>query len=365
MQITDIEHIQVHVSEKTEWVFLKVHCSDGLFGVGEATISGQEDDLREMTDRARDELRGTDPRRINMLGARRQAANEDKVAFAVWSAVEQALLDVNARRLGIPVSELLGGVVADTTPVYANVNRRTTDRTPDGFARSTSDALAAGFNAVKIAPFDGFNVNHGPVPDFDELYGAGLDRIAAVRRAIGPDIRLMVDCHWRFTEDLANTLIEEVAEQKLYWLECPIPENHETVPALARLRERCAAKGMLFAGCEFQLGLEGFAPFIENRALDVVMPDVKYAGGIEECRRIARLAEVHGVGLSPHNPSGPISHAASLHLVATIPNCFILEHQFNESPLFDSLVGHKLPKIIDGAVSPPADPGLGVDLEDV
>ncbi|WP_306261883.1 enolase C-terminal domain-like protein [Pararhizobium sp. IMCC21322] len=88
-------------------------------------------------------------------------------------------------------------------PVYANINRRTLDRTPEGFANSASDAIRAGFNAIKIAPFDSLDSEKSKIETI-KFIDEGVARVDAIRRAIGSDARLMVDCHWRFNEMSAH-----------------------------------------------------------------------------------------------------------------------------------------------------------------
>ena len=96
------------------------------------------------------------------------------------------------------------------------------------------------------------------------------------------------------------------------------------------------------AGLEQSIGWEVIRPYCEAGGYDVVMPDVKYIGGVHELRRVASACADLGVAVSPHNPSGPISHAFSLQVSATLAAFDRLEMQFDESPLFDALVGAPL-----------------------
>jgi galactonate dehydratase len=96
---------------------------------------------------------------------------------------------------------------------------------------------------------------------------------------------------------------------------------------------------------------------------DVLMPDIKYAGGYRGMLEIARVCERHGKDFSPHNPTGPVAHVASVHLCAASPTLLWLEHQWDESPLFDSLVGGVAAPLVDGAFVVPIAPGLGAALD--
>ena len=191
---------------------------------------------------------------------------------------------------------------------------------------------------------------------------AGIERIAAVREAIG-DRRLMVDCHWRFDAASARDVIDAAAELDVHWIECPLPETGEDLKAIAGLRDHANRLGVLLSGCEEMIRTEGFAPFLKAGAYDVIMPDVKYAGGMEEMLRLAEQAERHGVEISLHNPSGPICHAASLQFTAMLGKSGLLEMQFDETPLFDRIQAG-LNSVRGGAVTLPAKPGLGVSLKE-
>ncbi len=267
-----------------------------------------------------------------------------------------------------------GRRAAAERPAYANINRRTLDRSPTGFAASVRDAVAAGYTAFKIAPFDDLSAAM-PDAEANPLIEAGIARTAAVREAIGPDARLMVDCHWRFNEASARHCIDGLAGLNLHWFECPIAESVETLDALKRLRAHANAAGMRLTGLEMEIRREGFRPFLEAGAYDVMMPDAKYAGGPAEMLRIAEEFGRFGVEFSPHNPSGPICHAQSLHIALAAPTLDALELQFDETPLFDALVGKALPEAKGGAfaASDAGSPGIGaafsiavtMDLESV
>lgn len=226
-------------------------------------------------------------------------------------------------------------------------------------------AVDAGFNAVKIAPFDEIDMfgrwGDAIAPTAQRLE-SGLARIAAARAAIGPDVEVMVDCHWRFDEAWAQRVIDACAAFKLYWIECPIPEDDANLPALQRLRARTHQHGMRLAGGEDGVGRDAFMPFLTAGAYDVLMPDIKYVGGFAEMRAVAALAAQHGVAIAPHNPTGPVAHMASVHACAGLAGFTRLELQFNESSLFDTLVTPLPPVPNQGRVAVPHRPGLGVAL---
>jgi galactonate dehydratase len=118
------------------------------------------------------------------------------------------------------------------------------------------------------------------------------------------------------------------------------------------------------AGLEQGGHLQEFLPFLHRGIFDVIMPDVKWVGGIGPLRDIAATADAHGIATSPHNPSGPVCHAASLHLVSTMKRSFPLEHQFDESQLFFDLCPSQIPLIDNGISALPKGLGLGVTLDE-
>lgn len=343
------------VTRKTRWIFVEVETAAGLTGVGEASLNSQDRAVLEATEALSEALfalphAAPGPWPLPM----------DLAAAAAVSAIDHALWDIAGRRAGRSVAAMLGGPRRVTVPLYANINRRTLDRRPEGFGESARAALAAGFTAVKIAPFD--EVMPG-MPVAVGAIGLGLDRIAAARAAIGPGCDLLVDCHWRLTEPAAVEVIRAAAAAAVYWVECPLPETDDTLAALRRLRGLANARGMRLAGCELGIGAAGFAPFLRAGAYDVMMPDVKYVGGLAEMLRLSDNFAQAKIGFSPHNPTGPIGHAVSLHVCAAAPSLDRLEVQFDETDLFGALAGNALPPPHGGISALPADAaGLGVAL---
>jgi galactonate dehydratase len=350
------------VTPATRWTFLEVATASGLGGVGEASIAGQPPEVLG------EAFAAIAPWALTLADAAPSALPQDYPLptlpiAAVYSALDQAFWDVAAQRRGVCLAEALGGVRRDAVAVYANINRRTRDRSPEGFAASARDALAVGFEAFKIAPFDEADATARRGGTLDRAMWAGLARIAAVREAIGPRRALMVDCHWRFDAPAAEAVIALAAASNVRWIECPLPETPENIPALRHLRHLANARGMLLAGCEQLIRLEGFAPFLQGGAYDVLMPDVKYAGGLAEMLRLAEAMQVAGVAFSPHNPTGPVSHAASLHVAATVAALDMLEMQFDETPAFDRLQATPISPPRGGAVVLPRGAGLGIILD--
>jgi galactonate dehydratase len=305
--VVSVEARSVRVTARTVWTFARLVAQDGSEGWGEASLEGRSGEVEAAI-------------RAFALPIRLGAVPTDLVKAAAYSAVEQALWDLAARNAGRPIAELLGGARRQRVPLYANINRGTTERSPAGFAARAAEAAALGFGAIKIAPFDNLQ--------------EGYARIAAAADAIAGRAELQVDCHWRFDEARAHEALGECARLGVTWFECPLPETPEHFAAIKRLRGKANAAGMRLAGAEQFIGTAGFRPILEQGLYDVVMPDVKYAGGLAECLRIAELAARHGVACSLHNPSGPVCHAHSLHASAAMESSERLEYQHGETPRF-------------------------------
>ena len=353
MRITHIEPVVVHVNHRGDWVFVLVHTDAGLMGLGEASHN-TNDRLALATIRQYGErLAGHDPTHIQTLWGAMAGRHDGRVAHTVVSAIEQALWDILGQSLGVPIRTLLGGAVRDRIRLYANINRHVRDRSPEGFARAAEQAVAQGFTAVKLAPFDEVRapdqVRTGP----GASWRPGVERVRAVRAAIGEGVELLVDCHSRFDESGALAVAEALADCRLYWLEEPVP--HTAPDALARITARVP---MPTASTESVFGLEAFAPFLTRRVVDFIMPDVKHCGGILELSRIAAAARANGVLVAPHSPSGPVSTAAGAQAMAAATNFSILEYAWGEAEWRADLL-EPAERIENGYLLLPEGPGLG------
>ncbi|MCA0423199.1 MAG: hypothetical protein LCH61_07715 [Proteobacteria bacterium] len=327
--IEAVEVFRVRASIRSIWLFVAVTLDSGHVGLGEATLDGRMDGVERQLRGIADRSLGTRAREIRL------AEDDHLVAAAAKSAFNQALCDGLARVSATPAAQFFGGERRQEVGLYANINRRTALRTPEGFADSAQLAFDAGFRAFKIAPFD--EVTAG-APLSPQDFAMGLRRIEAVRALIGSDARLMVDCHWRFDMNGAASLMDACSALGIHWVECPLPERADTLADIAKLRNSAARRGLLLAGGEDIVGLGSLQPYLDHDCYDVIMPDIKYVGGPLEMLRVAEALEKAGVEFSPHNPSGPVSHAASAEVCAAANQVGLLECQFAETPLFTTLV---------------------------
>lgn len=360
--VKQLEVMGVVATRKTSWMFVRLTSADGIVGFGEATLNGRDEAVIAVAQRYGKAVLGMGFDRPERIEANLPFSTLPEAAFS--SATMQALWDLKSRVQHTSLAEALGGPKRTRIPVYANINRRTVDRSPAGFAESAEDAIRAGFDTVKIAPFD--DIRPGmDATEFAGLLDGGVARIAAVRACIGPERRIFIDCHYRFDAPSAVRAIDAAAALKVQWFECPINEVPENIESLKILRAHANKKDMFLVGGEYNVKAISFDPYLKVGAYDIMMPDVKYCGGPAEISVISKILAEHGVKFSPHNPTGPICHAVSLQVSSAASDLYVLEHQFGETPTFHAIVAGELPKITQGVADVTASrPGIGVDLND-
>jgi galactonate dehydratase len=352
-RITDIEPVLVHVNQRGDWAFVQVHTDIGITGLGEASHSLNDALLLSVVDVFRQRLVGQSPFGINRIWHDLRRLDGGRVTHTALSAIEQALWDILGQRLGVPIHALLGGALRDRIRLYANVNRHIADRSAEGFARAARQAVREGFTAIKIAPFDEVSGSEHVHTGSKAAWHTGIERVEAVRAAIGEEIELAVDCHSRMTAAEAIQVGRALAHLDLLWYEEPVP--HRSTDALARVTQ---AVPMPTASAESIFALEGFRPFLSGNVVDVIMPDVKHAGGLQETKQIGSAARMGHVQVAPHNPSGPVATIASAHVVSTLSNFLILEYAWGEVPWRAHLIDPAEP-VEEGHLLLSNAPGLG------
>ena len=362
-RITVLQSHAFNVSPKTNWYFIAVTSNDGRTSWGEASLNGWEPVLGAILDTFHRGLVGS------TVEAAHQSLKASPRSPGGWrerdhQCAAAGLARALAEQHGLPLHGPLGKARRNRVAVYANINRATSDRRPEGFAATALRARSQGFDSFKLAPFDHLLPQDCATETGRERIRHGIDCVLAVREALGPDARIMVDCHWRFDEARAIETLRALRSAKLHWLECPIAERQTNWPAMRRIRAAANEEGVLLAAAETQIGVSSFEGILAEGLYDVVMPDVKYCGGPWEMLQIAERCADADVGFSPHNPTGPICHVHSLHIAAVAPECEMLEMQFDESPLFDELIGDGGGAVQASALEVPTAAGLGVTVDE-
>lgn len=356
--IRSLTAFTVPVSDKTVWIVLALHVEDAPSGWGEATLFGAEEAVLAEVRQADALLAGKKFAGPGEALAALRVAHPAEPRLIVMRAVEQALLDALARRSGLPLAALLGGPERRVVAVYANINRGISDRSPAGFAARAREVVGdEPYRAVKIAPFDGLHWSRCDHAEGQRLLAAGIERIVAVKQAIGAKTALLVDCHSRLSPVMARTVLREVGDAGLYWLEEPLNEEAFDPHTARALRSFANDRGIRIAGGEHLESMAGARDFLSRGACDAILPDLRWTG-IRTGMAILELAAASGVGVSLHNPAGPVLDRISIQVAAALPGFLILERQVRESPLFDAVRGGPQ-GLVDGGIAIDDAPGFG------
>ncbi|HLI33786.1 MAG TPA: mandelate racemase/muconate lactonizing enzyme family protein, partial [Terriglobia bacterium] len=280
------------------------------------------------------------------------------VTMSALSGIDQALWDIKGKELGRPVCELLGGPVRDRLRFYDHLGGGTLEgmyktAEPEEFADKIQESLQKGFTAVKAMPI--------PVAEMIEsadVLKHSARCVEAMRKAAGDSIDIMLDLHARTTPAAAIQFGRLLTDYNLYWYEEPCwPEHVDGLVEVARALPFPIATG------ERLVGRWQFRELLEKRACAIVQPDVSHCGGISEARRIAAMAETYNMSVACHNPQGPISTAASLHVGFAVPNYLIQEVVRKDVPWRNDVVTEPI-SMEGGVAQPPSAPGLGIDINE-
>lgn len=353
-------------------VLVQTVTDSGITGVGDAAVAYGTGALaaaamvKELSERF---LLGADPFRIEALWSEMYdhtfwAKGGGPIIFAGISAIEQSLWDIKGKALGVPAYELLGGRIRDAVRVYAN-GWSFRCVTPDDFARAAERAVEDGYTALKFYPLaspemdpEGHirHVSHRMIDPSAEQ--RALDRVAAVREAVGPGTALMLDMSAELTPDAIIRIGRALAGPDILFFEEPV-DPFDT-PGLKRVADQVP---LPIAVGERLYSRYGFRPVVEARAAQVLTPDVGNTGGLMEAKKVAAMAEAFDMLVAPHNCSSPVSTAAALQLDACIPNFLIQEVYPYRTPQHFAVVDQAPELTIrDGLMPIPERPGLGVDL---
>ena len=272
---------------------------------------------------------------------------------AAISAIDVALWDLKGKLLGQPVSVLLGGIKNPIIQPYATGLYFTkTDNLEEKLTEEAQLYKSQGFKAVKMK------------------IGLGISQdvkyIAAIRKAIGPDMELMIDANHAYSYKEAIELAQKTEKYGISWFEEPVsPKDYE---GYKRLRENTSIP---IAGGECEYLKFGFKRLFENECVDIAQPDICATGGLTEAKKIATLAQTYCKDVVPHSWGTWIAISAAVHFVGNLDrnpgrmfdNLPTMELDRTENALRDEVTQHQL-KIEQGLLHVPRTPGLGVEVDD-
>ena len=346
MKITGFETIPIQGRS----MILKMFTDEGITGYGEPMNYEHWRVVAQAVEDMAEYLVGKDPLNIEdhwQAMYRSSYSRSMPVLIGALSGIEMAMWDVFGKVVGMPVWKLLGGKVRDRIRVYTG----TGGNEPAECAERATKAVEEGFRAVKM----GASPRPVRFVDTPKTIDFMVSRVAAVREAVGDDVDIAVDLHRRLSPTMAAILVKELEPLRPLFAEEPChPENNEALLALSHGTTVPIATG------ERHLTRWGFRELIEREMCAILQPDIRHCGGMLELKKISGMAEIHNMAVAPHNAAGPVGVAASVHVMATVPNMLICEggHRRGEG-LFKTPLVFK-----DGFIELPTEPGLGVDMDD-
>jgi len=354
MKIKGYELFQV----PPRWLFLKIETDEGIIGWGEPVIEGRAESVGTAVKELMENLIGQDPLRIEdhwNLMYRGGFYRGGPILMSAIAGIDQALWDIKGKYFKAPVYQLLGGACRDSIRVYSWIGG---DR-PSEVGAAAQATVDAGFTAVKMNGTEELQI----IDSYEKIDQA-VERIAAVREAVGPYVGIGIDFHGRVHKPMAKVLAKELEPYRPMFIEEPVlPENNEALREIARATNIPIATGeRMFSRWEYKnLLADGY--------VDIIQPDLSHAGGITECKKIISMAEAYDVAAAPHCPLGPIALAACLQVDATCHNAFIQEqslgiHYNQGSDLLDYIVDKSVFHYESGFVKIPNGPGLGIEVNE-
>ena len=359
MKIEAIKPFLVDSGSSKHWLFVKIETNEGTYGWGEAYTQLDRDRAievhieelsRYLIDRSPFDIKQFLFSAYTDFAGKRGSME----FFCAVSGIEQALWDVVGKATGQPVYNLLGGRIQPRLRVYANGWGGA--QAPEVIAERAKAVVARGFTALKFDPFP------GPWRAFIDRRqeDEAVERVRAVREAVGPDVDILVEVHRRLAPMHAVRVAQAMEPYAPFWFEEPV--SARDLNALAEVRQQISLP--VVTGEELYTKTE-FRDVFQKRAADILNPDVCNCGGILELREIGAMAEAYHVAMAPHNyNSTTIGLAATLHASAGMPNFLITEYFVNFEDAGRE-IAHSTFQVEDSFITLPDTPGLGIDLDEV
>ncbi len=361
MKITRVSTLVVNANMRN-WIFVKVETDQpGLMGWGEATLEWKTATIVGAVEDVSRFIIGEDPHRIEYLYQMMYRQYFWKVGIegmTAISGIEQALWDIKAKWLNVPLYELLGGRVRDRVRVYnhlggGQMTSMYESTEPQEFAERALIVKDAGYTAIKFMA----------VPRTEPVGGVRSVQYAerlvrAVREAVGPEMDLMVDLHARCWPAMAIQYCHAFEPYGLLFFEEPCPtEDIEATAEVTRKSRIPIATG------ERLVGRHQFRELFEKRACHIIQPDLSHCGGLWEARKIAAMAETYSMAVAPHNPNGPLATAVAVHFALATPNWLIQEAITSDVPWRNDVLDSPI-EVRDGYIAVPTRSGIGVEINE-
>ncbi len=368
MKITAVESL--HWQAYPRVLMVQLHTDSGLVGLGE-TVDKVPGSRGALHGTLAPLLLGRDP--LDIEGLWQDLA--DTILYhgfagaemRALSAVDLALWDLLGKHYAAPLYHLLGGRCRDRVPTYntctgyGEINdyalwHDDTDGSA-GAAELARQLLADGYRAMKIWPFDPYSgANRGQYISLEDVQG-GLRPIRQIREAVGTEMEIGIEFHFRWNRASMMRIAEALAPYDILFLEDPL---HAVYPDEIKALSQHTA--IPIVGSELLLTRWQLREWLEKHVAQILMTEPLWTGGVTETRKLASMADAYGVPLVLHNISGPVGHAACMHLGAHIPNLFMVESVRAFAETYFPILSNLAPRVSEGRLSVPDGPGLGVIL---
>lgn len=353
-KIKTIEYFRV----LPRWLFVKVCDEQGNYGWGESTLEGHTLAVEGCLDSLRGRFVGYEADDIEHLwqtAYRLGFYRGGPVLMSALSGIDIALWDLKARRLHLPLYQLLGGKVRHKVKVYAWIGG---DR-PRDVERAAKERMAQGFTAIKMNATEDIDWLDSP-----RALDSSVERLKTVK-ALGMDAGL--DFHGRLHKPMAKQLAKALEPYHPLFIEEPLLSEHsEGIKQLSLLTTIPIALGeRLYSRWDVKR-------FLHDTSVDILQPDISHCGGISELCKIATMAEAYDVAIAPHCPLGPIALAACVQFAMATPNFVIQEmslgiHYNIEAGQYD-ITNYVKDKSVwnvkDGYVEGLHGEGLGIEVDE-
>ena len=340
-------------------VYVKIESDQGFSGYGEATIPYMPLSVAGMVNDMKAYLLGEDPLKIEFLWQslfRDLFMRGGPVHMAAISGIDMALYDLKGKVYGVPVYELLGGLVRNKIRLYGHVAAETKEEIVEKAKR----LAATGCTMIRFRGFHDSDARR----EFDFATGVAqqTEYLEAIRSAVGEKVDLILECHGRYDLPWAVKVAQAAEKYNVFFLEDPLRQENPALMSVLRAQTKVP-----IATGERAHHKWDFRELFTNNLIDYARPDICHCGGITEMKKIAAFAEVYGISLVPHNTQGPLAYAACLHTAFTIDNLAVVEAAYanpeHKSKVKESFV-KPWPDCIDGYSSPPKGPGLGIEVDE-
>ena len=349
--MTKIEKVETFLWSR--WLLIKIHSEDGFVGIGEGGVHGWQRPTKTMIEVMSDYLVGKDPNLIehHYQWLYRSSHFMGSVVQGALSAIDIALWDMKGKRLGVPIYDLMGGKTRDRVRCYMHVGGDTGEELAEDALR----AKEQGFTAVRFTPFPNDYYLH---KSYTEWADEAVERVGMVKDAVGSDVDICVEIHRQMNPAESIWLGRRLEQFNPFFYEDPmLPDSP------ARMAEVQAQCNIPIATGERFTTIFEYQQLLENGGCAYVRPDLCLCGGLSGCKKVAAMAEAQHVKVIPHNPLSPVSTAACVQLDACIPNFALQEYTGESEPPKSELLVEPL-ELIDGYLTVPEGPGLGIELNE-